>query len=166
MTGQYPISIGFQHECIQAGSPWGLPLDIPIMPQVSLKTTTARANMSRGKLDQHECMYIYIYSIHTRFQRTRICMCMGATVGCVWSLMAHWVQDWTDDLTPFFVRCSRMGAITPPCLANGTWVTSRSSYGLPTEALIRSLGSRIMGETRKNLASTTLPTAPRNHSTT
>lgn len=34
MTGQYPITIGFQHECIQVGSKWGLPVEIPTMAEM------------------------------------------------------------------------------------------------------------------------------------
>ena len=34
MTGRYPISTGMQHECIQADSAWGLPLDETLMPEL------------------------------------------------------------------------------------------------------------------------------------
>ena len=34
LSGHYPITIGFQHECIQTGSAWGLPLTFEIMPEI------------------------------------------------------------------------------------------------------------------------------------
>jgi len=34
LTGHYPISIGMQHECIQPGSSWGLPLAYSTMPEM------------------------------------------------------------------------------------------------------------------------------------
>ena len=34
LTGRYPISIGMQHECLQPGSTWGLPLAYSTMPEM------------------------------------------------------------------------------------------------------------------------------------
>jgi len=49
MTGNYPISIGMQHDCITPGSPWGLPLEYAIMPEM-LQQAGYRTHMV-GKWD-------------------------------------------------------------------------------------------------------------------
>uniref|UniRef100_A0A7S2MLX8 Sulfatase N-terminal domain-containing protein n=1 Tax=Octactis speculum TaxID=3111310 RepID=A0A7S2MLX8_9STRA len=49
MTGNYPISIGMQHDCITPASPWGLPLEYAIMPEM-LQQAGYRTHMV-GKWD-------------------------------------------------------------------------------------------------------------------